>query len=274
MDRFLRLLAQTDPSVAAILEKVPQQRSPPLPPDWLRIEMLERFTVLAEASIPRGARVLEVGAGSHAITTVPLAHLVGRDGAVVAAERERWTHFREVVGGTGMAERVHPVTCDARRLPLLSDAFGRALCVHGIRSLGPDDAITGVFREMLRVAGTLFVAESLPEARTEAQKAHLAMYNLRSEVFEATTGRPDDRPYLPLARLIGLVEEAGGSVRASKVLDIDLPHALAYFPRTLVEKVPPSARRERLLAQWDEASVLAKTYGTDHPPVGVVVATR
>ena len=272
MDRILRQLARTDASVGALLQRVPQQQNPPLRPDWLRIEMLERFQLLEMASVSPGTSLLDVGAGPHAITTVPLAHLVGPNGSVVAAERERWTHFRNIAEASGLAHRIRPVTCDARRLPLRSETFRTAFCVHGVRSLGTDDEITRVLREMLRVAGRVFIAESLPEARTQAQRAHLAMYNLRAEVFEATTGRADDRPYRPLDELRALVEAAGGSVEQSRVLDMDLPHALAYFPRSRVEEVPGTERRRRLLALWDEARQLAETHGTDHPPVGVVVA--
>ena len=256
------------------MRRVPEQATPPLPPDWLRCEMLERFRVLAEARISPAARVLEVGSGPHAITTVPLAHLVGRDGAVIAAERERWTHFRELVQVTGVQDRVSPVKCDARRLPVRSGSLDAAACVHGIRSLGGDEALVEVLREMVRVAADVFIAESIPEARSEAQKAHLAMYDLRSEVFEAATGRPDDRHYLPLSRLRELVEAAGGRVRESKVLDVDLPHALAYFPRSYVEQIPDQARRKELLERWEDANHLVEVHGADHPPVGVVRASR
>ena len=236
--------------------------------------MLERFLVLREARIAPGASILEVGAGPHAIATVPLAHLVGKDGRVVAVELTRWTHFREVVEAAGMSARVFPVKCDARSLPLRSNSLVVALCIHGIRSLGNDDSVVRVLREMLRVAATVFLAESLPEARSDPQRAHLAMYDLRSEVFAATTGRADDLPYRPLAALRGVVERAGGKVRASRVLDVDLPHALAHIPRTYVETIPDEGRRKNLLERWDRANHLAGIHGSDHPPVGVVEAAR
>lgn len=274
MDRLQRQLAETGPPIRALLEKVPLQDTPPLPRDWLRTEILERFRLLEVASVRAGSRVLEVGAGPHAIATVPLAYLVGRNGTLVAAERDRWTHFREVVEACGVTPQIRPVKCDARELPFLPGSFELACCVHGIRSLGADEEVTRVLREMLRVAGALFIAESLPEARTEAQRAHLAMYNIRADVFEATTGRRDDPPYRPLAQLAGLVEAAGGRVEESRVVDLDLPHALAYFPRSRVESVPDPGLRESLLARWDAANQLAKAHGTDHPPAGVVLAAR
>ncbi len=234
--------------------------------------MRERFRVLAAAPLRRGSRALEIGSGPHAISTVPLAHRVGRHGLVVAAERSRWTHFREVIDATGVGAAIAPVQCDARRLPFPDASFDLACCVHGVRSLGTDAEVIQVVREMLRVAGVVFVAESLPDAPTDAVRAHQAMYGLRSEVFEATTGRADDHPYRSLSGLVRLVEAAQGHVLDSKVLPMRLPHALAFFPRSWVERVPEATRRAELLARWDAADQLARRHGTDHPPVGVVIA--
>lgn len=272
MNRYESQLKRADPGFQEVLRKVPLQDQPPLPLDWLRTEMLERLTVLQYAAIVAGAKVLEVGAGGHAITTVALAYLVGPRGRVTAVERERWTHFHEIVAVTGMEERVLPVACDARRLPFPPGNFGLAVCVHAIRSLRSEATMVEVFREMMRVSTTIFLAESLPIARTEAQRAHLAMYNLREEVFEAASGVRDDLHYLPLERLAHLVERAGGSVLESKIVEIDLPHALAYFPEGYVQQVPDSRERNTLLRQRAEADELRRRHGTDHPPVGVVVA--
>lgn len=274
MDRFETQLSKIDPGFAEILEKVPLQDNPPLSPQWLRWEMLERFQVVQYAGIEPGARVLEVGAGGHAIATVPLAYQVGTRGRVVAVERARWTLFREIITAAAMEDRVLPVACNARHLPFPSDLFDLATCVHGIRSLTSEASMIEIFREMLRVAPRIFLAESLPTARNEAQRAHLAMYNLREELFEAVLGSRDDLRYLPLERLLQLVEQAGGSVTESRALEVDLPHALAYVPREYVRQVQDPHKREDLLRRWDEADRLRKEHGTDHPPVGIIVAER
>jgi SAM-dependent methyltransferase len=236
--------------------------------------MLERYLVLQHVPLRPGTRVLEVGPGSHAISTVPLAFLAGPTGWVFAVERSRWDRFRSTVAASGMADRIRAAAGDARRLPVRDDAVDLAVCVHGIRSLGDDGSIVGVLREMLRVAPQIAIAETLPIGHTEAQRAHLAMYDLREEVFLATTGHRDDLRYRPLPRLVALVESAGAVVQEALTLGIDLPHALAYFPRTLVESIPDGARRDSLLARWDEAEAMRLRSGEDHPPVGAVVATR
>jgi precorrin-6B methylase 2 len=272
--RFERRLGEVDPAFAEVVERVPLQDTPPSQPEWLRCEVLERYQVLQHAEIDRGRTVLEVGSGAHAIATVPLAYAIGESGRVIAAERSRWNHFRTIVSDSGMEARVRPVACDARRLPLRDNSVELAVCVHGIRSLGSEENMVTIFREMLRVAPRLFLAESLPIARNDAQRAHLAMYNLRQEIFEAATGRPDDLHYLPLDRLVRLVEHADGKIENSSVLEVDLPHSLAYLPRSYVEAIPDHGVRERLLRRWDEAYSLCRRYGTDHPPVGIVEAHR
>lgn len=262
------------PTWADLIRRIPLQDRPPLPPDWLRVEMTERAVVLRSARIASGATVVEIGSGPHAIATVPLAFVVGAHGRVIAAERSRWGHFREVVSASGLAGRIRPIACDARRLPFRTDAADLGVCVHGIRSLGAPVQLVAVVRELLRIFPRIFLAETLPVARNDAQRAHLEMFDLRHEVFEATTGRSDDLPPLPLPTLTALVEEAGGVVENSSTLEIDLPDALAFFPRAMVEAIPDASTRANLLARWDEARSKGLRYGTDHPPVGTLIATR
>jgi precorrin-6B methylase 2 len=263
-----------DPGFDELIRRLPVPASPPLAPDWLQSEMRERRELLAEAALVPGSVVLEVGAGGHALATVPIAYVLGPQGAVLAVERARWGHFRPIVAASGLGDRIRALGGDARRLPLRDGAADLALCLHGLRSLRDEEYMVTVFREMLRVAPRLVVVESLPEARTDAQRAHLAMYELREELFEATTGRKDDLRYLPLERVVGLVRRAGGRVTGSRTLELSFPHALAHFPRRMIEGLPPSPRRASLLARWDRASELGRRFGTDHPPVGMVLATR
>lgn len=274
MTRFAARLQSTEPSVRDLIRGVPLQSNPPMPPDWVRCEMLERFEVLSRAGIEAGDTILEVGSGAHALATIPLAYLAGPSGRVVAAERSRWTQFRTLVSQSGIGDRIWPIGCDARRLPLRDDGVDLAACIHGVRSFRGEENTVRIFHEMLRVSPRLFVAESLPIARTDAQRAHLAMYNLRHEVFGAISGTPDDLPYYPVDRLASLAIHAGGNVEATLTLDVDLPHSLAYFPRSLVENVPDGEVRQELLRRWDEAVESLRRFGEDHPPVGVVVARR
>ncbi len=266
------LLEAVPPRFARVVLRLPMMENPPLPPEWLRLEAIERHKVLSHAGIRKGADLLEVGAGPHAIATVVLAQLAGPKGRVTAVERERWTYFEEVLGVASLRGRVHPVSCDARRLPFTSNAFDLAVTVHSIRSFRNEETIVGILREMLRVSPWLFVAESLPEARTRAQDAHLEMYNLREEIFEAVSGRKDDIHYFPLEKLEAFVEEAGGEIVESKVLDIGQPHFLAFIPREYVERVKDAERREELLLRWERAEEGLTRYGEEHPPVGVVRA--
>ncbi len=273
-ERYARELDAADPDLASLIRRMPLLEQPPLEPTWLRCEMLERARVLQHAPMAPGLRVLEVGSGPHAIATLPLALRLGATGSVVAAERSRWGRFAELVAASGLGARIRPVMCDARRLPLRDGAVDLAVCLHGIRSLETEATMVGVFAEMLRVAPRVFLAESLPIAGTPAQRAHLDLYGLRAEVFQASTGRRDDLPYLPLERLGALVEQAGGVVSRSASLEVDLPHALAYFRRALIEELPDGPARTSLLHRWDSANVARERFGTDHPPVGLLEARR
>jgi len=274
MDRFERQLRVAGPAFAGLIARVPLLNSPPLAPNWLRCEMLERYQLLQHADIHSCSTVLEVGAGPHAISTVPLAFELAPSGRLIASERARWNQFQRILSASRLEERVRAIACDARRLPMRDDSADLSVCLHGIRSLGSEEGIVAVVREMLRVAPRVLVAETLPLGETDAQRAHLAMYALREHAFVALGGRRDDLRYLPLERLVQLVERAGGRVRTSSTVRPDLPHALAYFPRELVESIPDPLARDDLLTRWDLAYSSLRRDGEDHPPVGLVEADR
>ncbi len=243
-----------------------------MPPDWLHTEMKERQTVLYHRGIERGDNILEIGCGAHALSTVPLAFLVGDAGHVLAVEKERWNYFHQIVSDSGMTHRIDPVCCDAQKLPISSKRFDAAVNVHGVRSLKNEETIVRVLSEMFRVAQRIFIAESLPVARTKAQAAHLEMYNLREEIFEAILGSKDDIHYLELDALKRLVVQAGGKVKSSEIIDIDLPHYLAFIPRAYVEKIRNPSKRADILSRWDNANDKITKYGDEHPPVGAISA--
>jgi cyclopropane fatty-acyl-phospholipid synthase-like methyltransferase len=233
--------------------------------------MLERFRVLQFAPLKEGMNVLEIGCGAHALTTVPLAYLVGETGRVVAVDRSRWRFFEEITSSAGVKHRIIPLKLDARELPFPFRAFDLAVLVHGIRSLKNEETMVKVISEMLRVSERVFMAESLPVANNERQGAHLELYNLREEIFETLFGEKDDLHYPTLGRLKELVELAGGRIIGSGTFEPKLPHYLAYIPREYVARIEDEGKRTELLERWDRAYEKWKK-GAEHPPVGWLVA--
>ena len=78
--------------------------------------------------------------------------------------------------------------------------------------------------------------------------------------------------YRSLEAIASLVDRAGGFAESSISVDVDLPHALAFFPRDVAERIVDPTDRARLVAQWDAANAALERYGEDHPPVGIVRA--
>jgi len=212
-----------------------------------------------------------VGCGAHALTTVPLAYLVGETGRVVSIDRSRWHFFEEITSSAGLRRRIIPLKVDARELPFPFKTFDLAVLVHGIRSLKSEETMVKVISEMLRVSEEVFIAESLPTANNERQRAHLELYNLREEVFEALFGEKDDLHYPTLEKLKALVEQAGGRILRSGTFEPKLPHYLAYIPREYVERVEDERKRAELLKRWKKAYEKWKG-GAEHPPVGWLLA--
>lgn len=265
-------LSEIPKDLEIILNTIPTIRTPPLPDDWIRKEMIERYKILKFLDISQGMNVLEIGSGHHALTTVPLAYLVGETGRVVAVEISRWKYFEKIINMTVLKGRVIPLKIDARVLPFPYKCFDYAVLIHGIRSLKTKENIIRIIKEMLRVSKYIAIAESLPIAETKAQEAHLEMYNLRSEIFLQVFGQVDDIKYFSLEELESFVKVAGGKKIKSRVIRVNTPHFLAYFPRDLIMKIKDEKRREILLEEWDRAYEKIKKYGEEHPPVGLVTA--
>jgi len=179
-----------------------------------------------------------------------LAYLVGKTGRIVAVDISRWHFFEEITSSAGLRHRIIPSKVDARELPFPFKSFDLAVLVYDVRSLKSEKTMIKVFIEMLRVAERVFIAETLPIAKNQAQEAHLEMYNLREEFFEALFGEKDDLHYLPLERLKELLEKAGGRIIESGVFEPNLPHYLAYIPREYVEQI--KNEKKNVLSCWKD----------------------
>ncbi|MFQ6088325.1 MAG: hypothetical protein ACE5K0_05420 [Candidatus Methanofastidiosia archaeon] len=111
-----------------------------------------------------------------------------------------------------------------------------------------------IFREMLRVTvNEIFIATSLPIAKNKAQMAHLEMFKLRCEVFEKAYGEKMEIDYLPKKDVGEIVEKAKGNIVESKVIETNLPHHLAYFPKKIIGKIKDEEGRKKLGRRWERA---------------------
>jgi ubiquinone/menaquinone biosynthesis C-methylase UbiE len=247
-----------------------------LPTDWYQWQIAERHMILKHAKIASGANILEVGCGPQAISTIPLAFLVGEKGRVVALDRGRWGDFWKLVGKGGVKSRVIPFQDDARKLPFPYSCFDLTVCVHGIRSFESRKACVEAIEEMLRVSKErVFIAESAPIAGNMAQRAHLMMYNLRRSVFLAM-GHPEagDIPYFSQNDLVRIVKEAGATKVDAKLIEINMPHHLAWFPPEIFDKIEDRAKRDNLRREYVKCEKMLDRYGEEHPPVITIDAWK
>lgn len=260
-----------------ILERVGTYRPHPrLPPDWFQWQIAERHMILKYAKIASGANVLEIGCGPQAIATIPLASFVGENGRVVALDRGRWGDFWKLIGKSGVKSRVIPLQDDARKLPFPYSCFDLPVCIHGIRSFESRKACVEAIGEMLRVSKErIFIAESSPIARNMAQKAHLVMYNLRRTVFLAT-GHPEagDIPYFSQNDLVKIVKEAGAMKIDAKLIEVNMPHHLAWFPPEIFDKIEDKTKRQNLRREYVKGEKMLDKYGEEHPPVITIDAWK
>jgi ubiquinone/menaquinone biosynthesis C-methylase UbiE len=283
---FKEILKKTNPKLKEVIKHIPKyQPHPRLPSDWYYWQIIERHTVLKHAGVVSGANVLEVGCGPQAIATIPLAVMVGERGRVVALDRGRWglrrsgkmdRDFWELMNSSGLRNRVIPLQEDARSLPFPYPCFDLSVCIHGIRSFENREVTVEAVKEMLRLSKErIFLAESSPIARNMAQKAHLTMYNLRQPVFAAlgwtTAG---DIPYFSQKELERIVKEAGAARIETQLIDVNMPHHLAWFPLETIGEIKNRKTREDLKQKWKKATRMLDEYGEEHPPVVIVNAWK
>lgn len=268
-------LEHVEADFAEVIMRIPPRDGPPNEPApyWLHLEIIERYRILLNAHIERGTTLLEIGSGPFGIATVVLAYLAGSNGRICAVDKGRWWGFDETLRAVGLRERVIPIMCDATQLPFTCK-FDNAVSIHALRSFRDEPTIVNIFKEMFRVSSRVFVAASLPIAKTRAQKAHIEMYNLKEEIFESLSGEKDDIHYFPLKKLMEFIERAGGTITEAKTMDVDLPHYLACTPREMIERIEDDEKRDDLLRRWEKAYDNLQKYGEEHPPVGMVEAVR
>lgn len=276
MKNYDEALQSLNPKFRRILDRIPKIGFERLPPDWLHWQILERLVVLEYTDIAEGFNVLEIGCGPQATATIALAALVGEKGRVVAIDRGRWKNFWEIINQSGLQSRVIPLQEDARKLQFPFPCFDLVACVHGIRSFDNRESIVEAIKEMLRATKErIFIAESSPIAKNKAQEAHLAMYNLRRLTFLALgQEKIGDLHYFSPQELRDIVVEAGASKIDMKVVDVNMPHHLAYFPFDTIRKIEDKAVRDDLEEKWRKALEMLDKYGEEHPSVIVLNALR
>jgi len=276
LKNYHEALEGLQPDFRKVLERIPKKGADRLPPEWLHWQLLERLVVLRYADIAEGSSLLEIGCGPHAIATIALAMLVGEKGRVVAVDIGRWGNFWEILTQSGLSSRVFPLQEDARNLPLPFPCFDLVTCIHGVRSFEDRESAVKAVKEMLRVTKErVFIAESSPITKNKAQEAHLAMYNLRYPTFLAL-GRGDfgDLIYPTPEELRKIAMDAGASKIEMQIVDVDMPHHLAYFPLSYIEKIKDETIRDDLKERWTKALKMLDEYGEEHPLVVVLNAWK
>jgi len=268
-----RRLQLVDEQFREIIKQIPPQDNSAPHPYWVHSELIERYLVLKNINIRKGMKVLDIGCGADALTSIALAYFVGKEGTVVAVDRARWSRFEKMVSYVQYQDRIIPLKLDASELPIPYRAFDLADIIHGIRSMGEDDEIKGVLKELLRVSSRVTIAESLPIAKNPAQQAHLDMYNLREPVFEAAFGKKDDFHYRTEMELVKIMESSGAKNIKSKVIEFDLPHYLAFFPKEIMMKIEDEKLQKVYLQKWKRAYAQLQEVGESHPPVCIISTT-
>ena len=83
-----------------------------------------------------------------------------------------------------------------------------------------------------------------------------------------------DIPYFTPEEMKKIVEEAGAARVNVKLVDVDMPHHLAFFPSEYIDKIQDEGLRCSLKEKWMKALDMLERYGEEHPPVVIVNAWK
>ena len=83
-----------------------------------------------------------------------------------------------------------------------------------------------------------------------------------------------DLHYFSPEDIKGVIEEAGATDTDIKLVEVDMPHYLAYFPVGYIEKIIDEKIRDDLKERWTEALEMLEKHGEEHPPVIIINAWK
>jgi ubiquinone/menaquinone biosynthesis C-methylase UbiE len=126
--------------------------------------------------------VAEGGYFSIAATTVS-SNVIGLDMMNGLGRHDWWSNFKETVRELYLKSRIAVLKAVAQVIPLKEGSVKKVVAVHSIRNFQSKQAIQSSISEINRVLmddGEMVIAETLPSARNNAQKApHLAFYRCK-----------------------------------------------------------------------------------------------
>ncbi|MCW4051527.1 MAG: methyltransferase domain-containing protein [Candidatus Bathyarchaeota archaeon] len=169
----------------------------------------ERLELVNDLSVMPGDSVLDVGCGKE-YTTVALAqhteYVTGLDMMNGYGRKGWWHNYWLVMQALGLQRETSGSRSSATEIPFRDGGFSLSASCHALRTFGDRRIIVDSLREMKRVTidgGRVVVAENIPVARSKPQEAHLAMFELRTQLIQS------EIPYLVEEQLEEMFLEAG-----------------------------------------------------------------
>lgn len=226
----------------------------------------ERLEIAREMQLKTDDFVLDIGCGRgyFSIAAAKFAgSVIGVDLMDGGGRHDWWKNFSTSMQELHLHHKVSGVKSSAKQLPFRSNSFDVAAAVHSIRNFQDHLTIEATIEEMKRVVrddGSVCVVESLPLARTEAQEAHLQMFNCK---VKYTSGELD---FPAKNEMLGIFEEAEFKKTAVKELDYNLSAAPPLFCIDYYLPSLPEDEREEAKAAYNRAIEMIEKWGEVSPP--------
>lgn len=230
----------------------------------------ERLLLVGKLNISPNFIVLDVGCGRGYTTFAAAlqgAQVIGIDLMNGGGRWDWWQNWISTANELQLSQLIFGIRGDITTPPIQSNTGILCLSAHAIRNLHSLTTFTDAFRQMGRITGPqgrIYIAESLPVAKTKAQEAHLQLYNLRVK------HKQGDLALLPEDELKTLVENAGLSIIESTIHDFRLAATPPIFwldpPKT------PKYNRKRALDEFYEAIAAVHKHGETSTPLLLLTA--
>jgi len=216
-------------------------------------EVAARDRFLERLDLQSGARVLDVGAGTGALT-LDLAARIAPAGKVIALDpsAELLSHVIEAARARDVAALVEIRAADAREMPFADDSFDRALCHWVLLHVERPERVVSEMVRVVRPGGTVMCVE----VDWETAIVHPGDRETTRRILHASCDRHLDgwtgRRLVPWLRAAGL-----DAVECLPIVDVDDGSTAQPWRNFLIERaklaVASGAVTEEEARAWSDA---------------------
>jgi ubiquinone/menaquinone biosynthesis C-methylase UbiE len=247
-----------------------------------------QILVAKKANVGEGQIVLDAGTGPSAFFATCLAELVGKNGLVVAVDREREyvSRIKEAIVRSGFSDVISFILADLRYIPIGDDSLNSIVSLHTLENMyGNFDDVEKEARQyieestrIVKSRGKVVVGTGYPVPRNRAQETFIELRLFESKLEHLLWG--EQRRYFFEHEVISWFEKAGLENVEAKIIEHNIPyprdvrkHSNERITRRL-KQVKIELKRDKLQKEFHELLKKLQEHGEEWLPTLLVSGTK